>query len=90
MSIPFDSIPSPCYLLDEKLLRNNLKLIKSVKDAAGIDIILAFKGFSMWGVFPIVREYINGATASSLHEAMLCFEEMKSTYLFRSIFRRRF
>jgi len=78
MSIPFDSIPSPCYLLDEKLLRNNLKLIKSVKDAAGIDIILAFKGFSMWGVFPIVREYINGATASSLHEAMLCFEEMKT------------
>lgn len=78
MPIPFDSIPSPCYLLDEKLLRNNLKLIKSVKDAAGINIILAFKGFSMWGVFPIVREYINGATASSLHEAMLCFEEMKT------------
>jgi carboxynorspermidine decarboxylase len=78
MSIPFNSIPSPCYLLDEKLLRNNLKLIKSVKDAAEIDIILAFKGFSMWGVFPIVREYINGATASSLHETMLCFEEMKT------------
>ncbi len=78
MPIDFHTIPSPCYVLDEALLRRNLSLIKSVKDAAGIDIILAFKGFSMWGAFPIVREYINGATASSLHEAMLCFEEMKT------------
>jgi len=78
MSIDFTKVPSPCYVLDEELLRKNLSLIRSVKEAAGIEIILAFKGFSMWGVFPIVREYIEGATASSLHEAMLCFEEMKT------------
>lgn len=78
MPVDFTQVPSPCYVLDEKLLRNNLALIKSVKEAAGIDIILAFKGFAMWSAFPIVREYINGATASSLHEAMLCFEEMKT------------
>lgn len=78
MPIDFSKVPSPCYVLDEELLRKNLQLIRSVKEAAGIDIILAFKGFSMWGVFPIVKEYIEGATASSLHEAMLCFEEMKT------------
>ena len=30
----------------------------------------------MWSAFPIVREYVHGATASSLSEARLCFEEM--------------
>jgi carboxynorspermidine decarboxylase len=64
--------------LDEKLLRKNLELINYVQKEAEIEIILAFKGFSMWSAFPIVREYIGGATASSLNEARLCFEEMKS------------
>ncbi len=72
------NIPSPCFVLEEKLLRRNLELIKRVKDEAGINIILAFKGFSMWSTFPIVREYLDGATASSLAEARLCYEEMKS------------
>ena len=69
-------IPSPCYVLDEALLRKNLQLIDRVQKEAGISIILAFKGFAMWSVFPIVREYLPGATASSLHEAQLCYEEM--------------
>ena len=76
--IDISKIPSPCFVLDETLLRNNLSLIQSVAKEADIDIILAFKGFSMWGAFPIVREYIHGATASSLNEAKLCFEEMKT------------
>ncbi|HLP11617.1 MAG TPA: carboxynorspermidine decarboxylase [Flavobacteriales bacterium] len=78
MSIDISKIPSPCFVLEENLLRNNLSLIKSVADEAGVEIILAFKGFSMWGAFPIVREYVKGATASSLNEARLCVEEMKT------------
>ncbi|HZH73980.1 MAG TPA: carboxynorspermidine decarboxylase [Mariniphaga sp.] len=74
----YSKIPSPAYVLDEKLLRNNLELINHVQKEAEIEIILAFKGFSMWGSFPIVREYLNGATASSLFEARLCYEEMKT------------
>lgn len=31
----------------------------------------------MWKAFPIIREYIVGATASSLWEVRLCFEEMQ-------------
>ena len=76
--IDFTKTPSPCYLLDEQRLRNNLELIKSVKERAGIDIILAFKGFAMWSAFPTVREYIQGATSSSAYETQLAFEEMKT------------
>lgn len=78
MPVDIKKIPLPCYVLEEELLRKNLTLIKQVSETAGVEIILAFKGFAMWGAFPIVREYINGATASSLNEAQLCFEEMKT------------
>lgn len=74
--IDFSKVPSPCYVLDESLLVKNLELISHVQQKAGVTIILAFKGFAMWSAFPIVRKYIKGATASSLHEAMLCVEEM--------------
>jgi carboxynorspermidine decarboxylase len=74
----YSKIPSPCYVLDEVAFRKNLELIKSVKEQAGVEIILAFKAFAMWSVFPIVREYIPFTTASSLSEAKLAFEEMGS------------
>jgi len=74
----YTKIPSPCFVLDEVAFRRNLKLIKSVKDRAGVEIILAFKAFALWSVFPIVREYISCSTASSLAEARLAFEEMGS------------
>ncbi len=74
----YSKIPSPAFVLDEKLLRKNLELIKRIQNEAGIEIILAFKGFAMWSTFPLVRQYLNGATASSLYEARLCFEEMKT------------
>ncbi|UXP31436.1 carboxynorspermidine decarboxylase [Reichenbachiella agarivorans] len=73
-----NTIPSPCFVLEEEKLRRNLALIQDVSQRAEIDIILAFKGFSMWSAFPIVREYISGATASSLNEMLLCNEHMKT------------
>ena len=78
MTIDFSKIPTPCYLIEEELLRKNLSLIQTVKEQAGVDIILAFKGFSMWKAFPIVREYILGAAASGAYEAKLAAEEMKT------------
>ena len=74
--IDFNAIPSPCYVMEEKLLRNNLALIKRVKEEAGVNIILAFKAFALWKSFPIVKEYISYSTASSKFEAQLAFEEM--------------
>ena len=76
--IDYNKIPSPCYVIDEERLRKNLDLIKHVSEESGAEIILAFKGFAMWGVFPIVNEYISGAAASSVNEARLCFEEIGS------------
>ena len=43
--IDLNKIPSPCYVLEEELLRKNLELISSVKKHAGVEIILAFKAF---------------------------------------------
>lgn len=74
--IDYSQIPSPAYVLDEVRLRKNLELIRSVKERSGADIILAFKAFALWKAFPIVREYIQYSTASSLSEARLAFEEM--------------
>ena len=76
--IDIDKVPSPVYVMDEKLLRKNLSLIKSVADKAGVEIILAFKSFAMWKSFPIFREYIRYTTASSVYEARLAYEEFGS------------
>ena len=72
----YPSIPSPCYVLEENLLIANLELLKRVQQEAGIEIICALKGFSFYHEFPLVKQYLAGATASSLHEARLAFEEM--------------
>ncbi len=87
--IDYRKVYSPCYVVEEERLRRNLSLIKEVADRSGAEIILAFKGFAMWSLFPVVREYISGAAASSIHEARLSYEEMGApahTYspLFRS------
>ena len=76
--IDIHKVPSPCYVMDEALLRKNLSLIKSVADRAGVEIILAFKSFAMWKSFPIFREYIRYTTASSVYEARLAYEEFGS------------
>jgi len=75
--IDFSKIPSPCFVLDEHALRRNLELIRYVKEESGAEIILAFKAFAMWSVFPIIKEYgITKSAASSLAEARLAYEEM--------------
>ncbi|HUS86616.1 MAG TPA: carboxynorspermidine decarboxylase [Bacteroidales bacterium] len=78
MPIDYYKLPSPCFVIEEKRLRKNLELIKNIGQEAGVEFILAFKSFAMWGVFPIMREYIRGAASSSLSEVRLCHEEMGS------------
>ena len=73
-----EKIPSPCYVMEESLLRRNLTLIRSVAQRADVEIILAFKAFALWKSFPIFREYISHTTASSLFEARLAKEEFGS------------
>ena len=71
-------VPSPCYVMEEGLLRRNLALISRVAKEADVEIILAFKAFALWKSFPVFREYIGSVTASSVNEARLGFEEFGS------------
>lgn len=73
-----DKVASPCYVMEESLLRRNLSLIKRVASEAGVEIILAFKAFALWKTFPVFREYIGSVTASSIFEARLGYEEFGS------------
>jgi carboxynorspermidine decarboxylase len=77
MSNPYlsQTIPSPCFVLDEALLKRNLELMQYVQQQSGAHIILALKGFSMWSAFPLVRQYLVGCTASSVWEAKLAYQE---------------
>ncbi len=76
MPIDFSKLPSPCYLCEESLLENNLKILDRVQKESGAKIILALKGFAMHATFPLVGKYLQGCTASGLHEAKLAREEM--------------
>ena len=70
-----EKIPSPAYVIDIELLRGNLEKIAYVAARADVEIILALKACAMWAIFPVIREYVGGATASSLAEARLVYEE---------------
>lgn len=70
-----EQVQTPMYIVEENLLRDNLSLIRDVAQRADVEIIMAFKAFALWKIFPIVREYINSTTASSLSEARLAYEE---------------
>jgi len=74
--IDYNIVPSPCFVIDEARLRNNLSIIKNVQERAGVKIIMALKAFAMFPVFPIIKEYIGVTTASSLGEAVLAKKHM--------------
>lgn len=70
------SLPTPYYLVDESLLIQNLEILRDVAEQAGCKILLAQKAFSMFAVYPLVKKYLDGTTASGLYEARLGWEEM--------------
>lgn len=76
MNIDITGLPSPCYLVDERLLVKNLEILNSVQERTGCNILLALKGFSMFSTFPLVGKYLKGVTSSSLFEARLGREKM--------------
>jgi carboxynorspermidine decarboxylase len=67
--------PSPAYVVDLGRLRHNLAILDHVQKRSGAKILLAMKAFSMWSVFPIIRETLHGVCASSPWEARLGREE---------------
>ncbi len=66
---------TPYYLIDEAKLKNNLEIIRFIRDSSGAKFVLALKCFSTWCVFDLMREYMDGTTSSSLFEARLGHEK---------------
>ena len=69
-------VKTPYYLIDEKRLEKNLKILASVRKRAGVKILLAQKAFSCYATYPLVAKYLDGTTASGVFEARLAHEEM--------------
>jgi carboxynorspermidine decarboxylase len=87
-----NELPTPCYVIQEEQLRQNLEILKGVMDRTGCKILLAQKAFSMYEVYPLIAQYLSGTTASGLYEAKLGAEEMgipfgKETHIFSSAYK---
>ena len=79
---------TPYYLIDEAALRRNLEILRGVRERTGCKILLAQKAFSMFAVYPIIAEYLDGATASGLFEARLAAEELRGeNHVFSAAYR---
>lgn len=70
-----DLLETPYYLIDERRLLKNLKIIKYIKDRSGAKSVLALKCFSTWSVFDLMKKYLDGTTSSSPYEARLGHEK---------------
>lgn len=71
----FQTVPTPCFVVDEAKLQRNLDTLALVKKRTGCKILLALKGFAMWSTFPLIRKSLDGICASSPWEARLGREE---------------
>lgn len=64
-------LPTPCFIIDENKLVQNLAVLRDVASRTGAKILLAQKAFSMFAVYPLLAEYLDGTCASGLFEARL-------------------
>lgn len=76
-----EQLPTPCYVVEEALIEKNLQILQGVMERTGAKILLAQKAFSNYALYPLIGEYLSGATASGLHEARLGAEEMAAALL---------
>ena len=82
------AIRTPFYVVDETLLKKNLEILKDTAERAGCRILLAQKAFSMYSVYPLIRQYLSGTAASGLYEARLGKTEFGGeTHVFSAAYR---
>lgn len=83
-----EELATPCYVIDEAKLKENLRILKGVQDETGCRILLAQKAFSCYALYPLIGQYLAGTTASGLYEARLGTEEMGGeTHVFSPAYR---
>lgn len=73
-------VETPCYVIDEKRLRENLEILARVRKEAGCRILLAQKAFSAFSVYPLIADHLDGCTASGIYEARLGYEKMAKPF----------
>ncbi len=85
----FENLPTPCYILDEAMLRRNGGILARVARRTGCRILLAQKAFSNYDLYPVLAPYLDGTEASGLYEARLGAEEMpeKEVHVFCAAYR---
>lgn len=74
--LDINSLPTPCYVVDEERIVCNLEILNNVEKRTGCKILLAQKAFSCYHIYPKIREYVSGTACSGLYEARLGYEEM--------------
>ena len=74
--LDINSLPTPCYVVDEERIVRNLEILNNVEKRTGCKILLAQKAFSCYHIYPKIREYVSGTACSGLYEARLGYEEM--------------
>ncbi|MBF4257829.1 carboxynorspermidine decarboxylase [Vibrio anguillarum] len=67
-------LQTPYFMIDESQLIANLEIAKQLKDMSGVKLVLALKCFSTWGVFDIIKPYLDGTTSSGPFEVKLGYE----------------
>lgn len=82
-----DAIQTPAFVVDAALLRKNMEKLAEVQRASGARVLLALKGFSMFSVFPVMREYLSGCCASGLNEALLAQEFGREVHVYAPAFK---
>ncbi len=69
------TMKTPAYVLDVAALKRNLALAARIKRDAGCKILLATKAWAMPAAFPMMRDTLDGTTASGEYEARMGREE---------------
>ncbi len=73
----YENVPTPAFVVEEKLLKKNLDILHHVMEETGCRILLAQKCFSMFYTYPLLSQYLSGTAASGLYEAKLGKEYFK-------------
>lgn len=73
--VDFSGLETPCYVVSERKLEENMQKLEYVQKTSGCKILMALKSFSMFSVFPLMKKYLHGSEASSVNEARLGHEE---------------
>ena len=83
------SLPTPCYLLDEAQLRRNGQIMLELQQRTGCRALLAQKAFSNFDVYPVLAPYLAGTEASGLYESRLGREQLpeKENHVFCAAYR---